>query len=69
MNRRDFLQSASAAAIASSTIARAATPAVKPVRLGVIGAGSRGQEDLRKFLLVPGVSVEAICDIYPPRYE
>jgi len=69
MNRRDFLQSASAAAIASSTIARAATPAVKPVRLGVIGAGSRGQEDLRQFLHVPGVSVEAICDIYPPRYE
>ncbi|MBB5066019.1 Gfo/Idh/MocA family protein [Granulicella mallensis] len=69
MNRRDFLQSASAAALASTTIARAATPAVKPVRLGVIGAGSRGQEDLRQFLRVPGVSVEAICDIYPPRYE
>jgi predicted dehydrogenase len=69
MNRRDFLQSASAAALASTTIARAAAPAPKPVRLGVIGAGSRGQEDLRQFLHVPGVSVEAICDIYPPRYE
>ena len=69
MNRRDFLQSASAAALVSTTIARAAAPAVKPVRLGVIGAGSRGQEDLRQFLRVPGVSVEAICDIYPPRYE
>ena len=69
MNRRDFLQSASAAALASTTIARAAAPAVKPVRLGIIGAGSRGQEDLRQFLRVPGVSVEAICDIYPPRYE
>jgi predicted dehydrogenase len=73
MNRRDFLQSASAAALASTSIARAATstaaPAVKPVRLGVIGAGSRGQEDLRQFLRVPGVTVSAICDIYPPRYE
>jgi len=69
MNRRDFLQSASAAALASSAIARAATPAVKPVRLGVIGAGSRGQEDLRQFLRVPGVSVSAICDIYPPRFQ
>jgi predicted dehydrogenase len=72
MNRRDFLHSASAAALASTTIARAATstaaPAVKPIRLGVIGAGSRGQEDLRQFLRVPGVSVSAICDIYPPRY-
>jgi predicted dehydrogenase len=69
MNRRDFLQSASVAALASSTWARSAAPAVKPVRLGVIGAGSRGQEDLRQFLRVPGVSVQAICDIYPPRYE
>jgi len=69
MNRRDFLQSVSAAALASTTIARAAAPAVKPVRLGVIGAGSRGQENIRQFLRVPGVSVAAICDIYPPRYE
>jgi predicted dehydrogenase len=68
MNRRDFLQTASAAALASTTIARAAAPSVKPIRLGVIGAGSRGQEDLRQFLRVPGVSVSAICDIYPPRY-
>jgi predicted dehydrogenase len=67
MNRRDFLQSASAAALATTSIARAAAPAVKPVRLGIIGAGSRGQEDLRHFLRVPGVSVSAICDIYPPR--
>ena len=69
MNRRDFLQSASAAALASSTLARAAAPAVQPVRLGVIGAGSRGQENLRHFLHVPGVSISAICDIYPLRSE
>ncbi len=67
MNRRDFLQAASAV-VASSSLARAAAPAVKPVRLGVIGAGSRGQENLRQFLRVPGVSIAAICDIYPPRY-
>ncbi len=69
MDRRSFLQSASAAALASTTIARAAAPAIKPVRLGILGAGSRGQEDMRQFLRVPGVSVAAICDIYPPRYE
>jgi predicted dehydrogenase len=69
MNRRDFLHTASASALATTALARAATPAVKPVRLAVIGAGSRGQEDLRQFLRVPGVSVAAICDIYPPRYE
>ena len=65
MNRRDFLVSSSA--FATATLARAAAPAVKPVRLGIIGAGSRGQEDMRKFLRVPGVSVQAICDIYPLR--
>ena len=68
MNRRDFLQAASATvAVAQTSLGRAAAPAVKPVRLGVIGAGSRGQEDLRQFLRVPGVTVTAICDIYPPR--
>ncbi|MGI4831263.1 MAG: hypothetical protein ACRYFU_24230 [Janthinobacterium lividum] len=66
MNRRDFLQVASISAVATSSFARTALPAVKPIRLGVIGAGSRGQEDLRQFLRVPGVSVAAICDIYPP---
>ncbi len=69
MNRRDFLHTASVAALASSSFARAAAPAVKPVRLGIIGAGSRGQENLRHFLRVPGVSLSAICDIYPPRAE
>ena len=34
----------------------------------MIGAGSRGQENLRQFLHVPGVTIAAICDIYPPRY-
>ena len=54
MNRRNFLQSASAVALASSSLGRAAAPAVKPLRLGLIGAGSRGQEDMRQFLKGPG---------------
>ena len=69
MNRRDFVKSATVSTLASTAFARNALPAVKPVRLGVIGAGSRGQEDLRQFLKVPGVSVQAICDVYPLRYE
>ncbi|SEG72233.1 Predicted dehydrogenase [Bryocella elongata] len=69
MNRRDFLHTASAAALSSSAIARAASPAAKPVRIGIIGSGSRGQENLRQLLRVPGVSITAVCDIYPPRYE
>ena len=69
MNRRDFLHTASAAALGTSAIARAAAPAIKPVRIGIIGSGSRGQENIRQLLRVPGVSISAICDIYPPRYE
>lgn len=65
MNRRDFLISTSA--FATAPFARAAAPAVEPIHLGVIGAGSRAQEDMRQFLRVPGVSIQAICDVYPPR--
>jgi predicted dehydrogenase len=65
MNRREFVVATSAFATASIT--RAATPAEKPIRLGVIGVGSRGQEDIRQFLRVPGVSLQAICDVYPLR--
>ena len=69
MNRREFLQTASAtAALHRTAFARNAAPAVKPLRLGVIGPGSRGQEDMRQFLRVPGVSISAVCDIYPPRF-
>ncbi len=69
LDRRAFLQAASAsAALASTSLARAAAPAVKPVRLGVIGPGSRGQEDMRQFLHLPGVSIAAVCDVYAPRF-
>jgi predicted dehydrogenase len=65
MNRRDFLKTTSA--FATAPLARAAVPAPKPIRVGVIGAGSRGQEDMRQILRIAGVSIQAICDIYPPR--
>ena len=69
MDRRTFAKVASLSALSSSGVARAATGAVKPVRLGVIGAGSRGQEVMRQFLHLPGVSVRAVCDVYPPRQQ
>lgn len=69
MHRRSFLQTASASLVASHPLARAATPAPKTTRVGVIGSGSRGQENIRQLLRVPGVEISAICDIYPPRYE
>jgi predicted dehydrogenase len=39
------------------------------MRLGLIGAGSRGQELVRNFLRVPGVRITAAADVYPLRFE
>jgi len=40
-----------------------------PLRLGIIGAGSRGQELVRSFLRVPGVKMTAAADVYPLRFQ
>jgi predicted dehydrogenase len=40
-----------------------------PLRLGLIGAGSRGQELTRSFLRVPGVKIAAAADVYPLRFQ
>jgi predicted dehydrogenase len=69
MDRRTFAKVASLSALTPSAVVRAAGGAVKPLRLGVIGAGSRGQEVMRQFLHLPGVSVRAVCDVYPPRQQ
>ena len=55
---------------AEAEAARQITPTKdsSPIRLGLIGAGSRGQELVRSFLRVPGVSVVAAADVYPPRF-
>ncbi len=39
------------------------------MRLGVIGPGSRGQELVRTFLRVPGVTIVASADVYAPRFD
>ena len=47
----------------------APTKDATPFRLGIIGAGSRGQELIRSFLRVPGVRVAAAADVYPVRFD
>ena len=69
MDRRTFAKVASFSALSSTNVARAIVGAAKPLRLGVIGPGSRGQEVMRQFLHLPGVSVRAVCDVYPPRQQ
>jgi len=50
--------------------ARQTAPATDktPIRLGIIGPGSRGQELVRSFLRVPGVKITAAADVYPARF-
>lgn len=72
MNRRFFVQGLSAAALAARPLASLAeemtTGGQAPVRLGIIGPGSRGKELIRCFLRVPGVKIVAAADVYEPRF-
>jgi len=47
----------------------APTKDTSPLRIGIIGPGSRGQELVRNFLRVPGVRITAAADVYPARFE
>ncbi|MDE3104257.1 MAG: Gfo/Idh/MocA family oxidoreductase [Acidobacteriota bacterium] len=81
MDRRTFVQSLSATAIAISANAQSLTGAdaeaarqiaptqdATPLRVGVLGPGSRGKELVRSLLRVPGVRVTAAADVYAPRF-
>jgi predicted dehydrogenase len=77
MDRREFARGLGAAALlgasrmgwsAEAERQTALTTDRTPLRLGIVGAGSRGQELLRNFLRVPGVTVVAAADVYPVRF-
>lgn len=62
--RREMLQAGAAAGFALGVAAATASPApAKPLRVGVIGVGSRGTY-LLNLALKLGVEVPAICDIH-----
>ncbi|HPT26512.1 MAG TPA: Gfo/Idh/MocA family oxidoreductase [Bryobacteraceae bacterium] len=56
MNRREFLSSSAVASLAVQT---------PPVRIGVIGAGNRGNSLLRGLISIDGVQINALCDPNP----
>ncbi|MBO6575969.1 MAG: Gfo/Idh/MocA family oxidoreductase [Rhodothermales bacterium] len=81
MNRRTFIKTGTLAAAAGpvSWAESAASPAIwtrrasalapsDTVRLGILGAGSRGKDLMRHFLRSPGVEFGGICDVYEPRF-
>src|SRR5438309_11324439 len=70
IDRRRFLkQAAAGAAIAFTYPSGRIRGANDRVRLGIIGAGARGQELMREFLSVPNVEFVAVADVYTRRHE
>ncbi len=75
MKRREFLKTAlagSGALLLPGSVAARFQPRggdPRPIRLGIIGTGSRGRHLMSRFLRVPGVSIEVLCDIYPPSIQ
>jgi len=68
MNRREFL-AAGAMVMAAGIAPSRVLGANDRIRLGLIGSGARGQEDLRDALRQPNVECVAIADIYSRRRD
>src|SRR4051812_48908929 len=66
LNRRRFLGCSAAAGLALSQgrVSEGAAD-VTPVRLGVIGLGTRGTTLLRSLLELPAAQIVAVCDAEP----
>src|SRR5260370_27846206 len=71
IERRQFIKQAAIAG-AIIRVARYATGGVRGandrVRVGIIGCGARGQEDLREVLKLPNVDFVAVADVYNRRH-
>jgi predicted dehydrogenase len=63
MHRRDFLQSGAAAGLALAASGYHVAAAEKTPRVGLIGCGWYGKEDLRRLIQVAPVEVVALCDV------
>ncbi len=70
IRRREFLKGAAAsAAVATVLPANRVLGANDRVRLGAIGFGARGQEDMREALKLPNVEFVAAADVYKRRHD
>lgn len=68
ISRRTML-AASAAALGAPAILSGAEPAADPVRVGHIGAGTRGWDLLKYNGSIKSAKVVAVCDVYQPHLE
>src|SRR6187402_1115991 len=66
-SRREFLQRASAGAVALSSLAATAAQAAKgpsdKIVVGLIGCGGRGTHDAGLFQKTPNVELAYVCDV------
>ncbi len=69
LTRRDFLAVGTAAAVAAPAILRGVDLTKEPVRVGHIGAGTRGWDLLKYTGAVPEAKVVAVCDVYGPHVQ
>lgn len=67
LSRRELLQSslAAGAAIALGTGAALAQSNPRPVRIGVVGVGDRGDSLIATLLSIPNIEIRAVCDVVP----
>ena len=53
----------------TGTMSGFAAPALGRVRVGVVGLGMRGPGAVHRLAAIPGVTVVALCDLFPERVE
>jgi len=72
-SRRSFLKvsagAAAGAAVASTAVSGVSAASDGPVRIGVVGTGSRGSDLIRKLSTIDSCRVVAICDDYAPHLK
>src|SRR5438105_3971004 len=64
--RRNFLRGATVATALSYSRIMGAND---QIRLGVIGAGDRGQYDMGNFVKDSNVTISAVCDVYAAKFD
>ena len=70
MNRRNFLSNAGIGAIAMAAMpSMRALGANDRIRIGLIGAGDRGMQDLDEALKQPNIECVAVADTYSRRRD
>src|SRR6266540_91162 len=72
IERRQFIKQAALAGATIGLTSYATSRALGAndrLRVGIIGFGARGQEDLREILKIPNVDFVAAADVYRRRHE